>query len=846
MNIKTTYILFGLFTALLVVFGVALWYNPEKSSENYVLPSMHAKADPMDPKDVDRVEIDRTRPNAEKLVFVKDPQTREWTIAEPITAPADGTAVDGLVREVYNAERDPNAGQLTDPKKFGLDPPAEVVVLKKGSREVSLKVGETTPGSESAVVYVASSDTPANEVLAVRKSSLDSLSKPLVDFRSRDLLSPSFRTSDIQLVALSEGVKKLELKKTGETGDNWVYVEPPYGQAEFGGGAGPAAPDKAPDGVQALLTEIGKLRVETASDFVADNVKDLAKFNLDKDVLKIAIDRTEEINTNEEGKKERKKSHRVLLVGVGKKVEEKVEGGKKPDEKAGQYYAMLEGGGSVVKVSAASVEPLRKLLNDPGSMRDRNLVSTGGFKKPDAIDVKNGYGLLEFRRGNEPGKEWKLYRGETAHDVDGQAVQGLISLLTQKNAVTDFPDPSKRKELGLDNADAPVVKVWLDGIAEEKEKKEDEKDKDKDKDKKNAKPKLKDADKPSVTLRFGNLVGGSVAVERRFADEKEGTLVLVPNRLLDQVREGPAAYLDRTLPPFAAVAFDPGKDVTKVEIQRGGTTTEVSREKPDAPWKIVKPDNQAGRTANSTAVEDILRDLNTLRAEKLVTEKADEKQLGDYGLRPPQSKVLVTLTRDGKPQTFEYDFGKEATGQNGVYAKQGQADTVYVIATAKLAVLDKDFQDPKVFSFDPGKVRELKLTGWFDKVNGNTEVLLKRTDMGQWTVEKPMRKLEVDTEKVRKLLDELGRLRAEHFVSHSKDKATTTEAQGLDLEKGALKVEVAVEVDKDKRENYDLMVGNLDGDKGYFATSSKLPGDVFDVRKDVFEGPKSKASYFFK
>jgi hypothetical protein len=278
-------------------------------------------------------------------------------------------------------------------------------------------------------------------------------------------------------------------------------------------------------------------------------------------------------------------------------------------------------------------------------------------------------------------------------------------------------------------------------------------------------------------------------------------------------------------------------------IERGGTTTEVAREKPDAPWKIIKPEPK-DRTADSFAVEDILRDLNSLRAESLVTEKATEAKLGEYGLRPPETKVTITLTKDGKPQTFEYDFGKEASGQNGVYAKQGNGDTVYVIANTKLTVLSKELQDPKVFTFDPSKVRELQLTGWYDKVNGSTVVLLTRKDTGAWTIEKPMRKLDLDTEKVRKLLDELSHLRAERFVAH---KATLTEAQGLEVDRvnGALKVEVTVEGEKGK-EKFDLTVGNLDGDKGYFATSSKVPGDIIDVRKDIFEGPKTGAAYFFK
>jgi hypothetical protein len=39
-------------------------------------------------------------------------------------------------------------------------------------------------------------------------------------------------------------------------------------------------------------------------------------------------------------------------------------------------------------------------------------------------------------------------------------------------------------------------------------------------------------------------------------------------------------------------------------------------------------------------------------------------------------------------------------------------------------------------------------------------------------------------------------------------------------------------------------VGKADGDKGYFATSDRLKGDVFNVPKMIFDGPKSKPAYF--
>lgn len=841
MNFKTTYVLFGIFAVLLAVFGWALFHNEEGTpTGNYVLGSMHKKSDPMKEDSIDRVELERKRPNEEKIVFVKDAQTKQWQIVEPKKYRADRFAVEGLVRQVYDAQRDPQADQLKDLAKAGLEPPAERITLKKGDREVQLLIGDSSPGKDNAVYYVTSSDDP-KLISAVKKSQLDSAFKALAEFRDRDLLSPS--SGDIQQLTLSEGKKgPIELKKNDEGTDRWNYIKPPYGRAEYDGSGAPAA-GKAPDGVRNLLNDITNLKVEKHEDFVADAVEDLAKYNLDPakaDVLKIAIDRTEEIS-GEDGKKERKTSHPVLLVGVSKKI----------DAKGDQYYACLEDDKNVFKLSASKVEPFQKLLDSPGALRDRNLVETGGFKKPDAIDVQNSYGKLEFRKVPSVSGGWKLFRGDAPQAVDDTAVQKLVSELTHKNVVESFvDDPKDKAALGLDKPDV-TVSVWLDSIAEdkddtkdddkEKDKDKDKKDKDKDKAKKDAKPKLKNADKPSVVLKFGNRKEGMAAVERKFAGDAEGTVVMVPLRLLDQVREGPQVYLDKKVPSFAK-DFSGLQDVTRVKIEKGGTTVEVARgkkeeNKPAPEWKIEKPEGQAGRKADSFVVDDLLRDLHDLKAEKFVTEKATASQLTDYGLSSPSSKVTITMTKDGKPETAEYDFGKEA-GMSGVYMKKSGSDAVWVVGNNLLTAMSKEMQDPKVFDFDAVKVKELRLKGWKDLFGSPTEITFTRKDKDPWVGTGPVK--EPDQEKVHKLIDELSRLRAERFVSHN---TAPAENQGLDVAKGALQIDVVVEGEK---EPYVLTVGAADGDKGFFASSPRLGKDVFDVRKDVFEKVKEKPAYLAK
>jgi hypothetical protein len=89
-------------------------------------------------------------------------------------------------------------------------------------------------------------------------------------------------------------------------------------------------------------------------------------------------------------------------------------------------------------------------------------------------------------------------------------------------------------------------------------------------------------------------------------------------------------------------------------------------------------------------------------------------------------------------------------------------------------------------------------------------------------------------------LKSLSDLKAVKFVAH---KAKPSADQELDVNKGALHVELTVAGDKEPRK-LTLTVGKADGNTGYFAISDQLPGDIFDVRKDLFDKVKEKPAYF--
>src|SRR5581483_2789165 len=149
----------------------------------------------------------------------------------------------------------------------------------------------------------------------------------------------------------------LVLDKTKDS--RWRFKQPPFGEAdEEGDGGSPSSPDKPPSGVRALVRDLANLRVDYTSDkendFVADDVTDFAKYNLDpakSEVMKIAIDRVEDIKKDGDGQPEKKTAKITLLVGVGKKAE----------GKGDKYYARRADENSVVKVPASAIDPLRKL-----------------------------------------------------------------------------------------------------------------------------------------------------------------------------------------------------------------------------------------------------------------------------------------------------------------------------------------------------------------------------------------------------------------------------------------------------------------------------------------------------
>ncbi len=583
----------------------------------------------------------------------------------------------------------------------------------------------------------------------------------------------------------------------------------------------------------------------------------MAKYNLDpakSDVLTIDVDRIDSIK-DENGTQQTKTSSLTLLVGIGKKVDDKAAEPK--------YYAALKGdhGNTVVEVSAKGPDEIAALFKEPEKLRNHSLAALAPAEKPLAVDVVNGFGKLEFRRenGNAP---WHLYRdgaeiplsNEPNRDPNSDPVQRFVNQLVQKVPVASFLDPkTDQAKLGLDKPTAQVW-IWVDGVEKQEEKTDDKKDA-KEGDKKAetktrfvlAKDKV---DKPASKLTFGAVEGKEVVIKRQAYHKgwDETALVKTPDLLLDEAKAGPLAYEDKELPSFNGKFILPDKDVVQLALDRGGVHYVVARadDKPETPWTFAEPKDLAGRRASKTGVEEILASLHGLRATRLVAEAPKEEELDkEYGLKPPALKAVV-----GKADktSYTYEFGKDAAG-GGEYARQSQRPMIFVVDKTRLEALQKDLRDPTIFAVaDASKIKSLKLTGWVNVTGTPTTWDFERNAEGKWAVKTPApNTVAVDQDKVRILVEGLAHLTAKRFVGGD---AKIKAAFDKDEDKTSFTIDMTVE---GQEKPLQLKVVNLTSDKaalgndkGYYASSTSAPGELFEVAKELFDGPMSKPAYFIK
>jgi hypothetical protein len=189
-----------------------------------------------------------------------------WRLTDPVTYPADGAAVLGLLEAVadLDADRVLRADEV-DPTAYGLDDPEfEVVLIDGDDHRYQLEVGGTTPlGAKRAVRRGDDS-----EIVLCAGSFVSRLDLPVDDWRSREVVS--LAESDISTLDIVAGNDHIRVERVD---GRWWLTDPLSDLADR-------------DQIRNLISELNGLRV---SEFLPSDT-DPAALGLDPPEFRVRLE----------------------------------------------------------------------------------------------------------------------------------------------------------------------------------------------------------------------------------------------------------------------------------------------------------------------------------------------------------------------------------------------------------------------------------------------------------------------------------------------------------------------------------------------------------------------------
>lgn len=761
-------------------------------------------------KDVDAVELVRTQPAEEKLVFAKGPGGK-WALSEPHPGKVDGFQVDRLVTDLFQAKPVAHPELSTNLTAHGLSPASVRVTLKAGDKSATVVVGETSRGGDRAVTFATTSDRPDRPV-AVRRSDLTGLFRDgakaepgepwkavrwLADLRSRRPLGEDARDPATELTGfkLTAGGKEIALDH--KPGGPWTFAGPAGGEADLNGASEPT-PDVY-TGVRPLLTAASGLHADGPDDFIEAPGPDLAKYGLNPgnpNAVRIEFTPTSGVKD-------------VLTIGG------RVEENGKPTLPA-KYYARVEGDPAVMKLTTDRVDALRNTAARPGELRNKDLLAESLRDQVDAIDLTAGGATTKLRKVSFGGsRRWVLYGGPgDPQEANQAAAADLVAALTKPRAATDV------LAAPYDAAFAPAeqkatLKLWANAVPGAKA----------DGDKLPAEP--APAGTPTE-LVFGLKEPTGVLVRRTANGAK--TDLRVPDALFAAAVKGRAAFLD---PKFKS--FNP-TEVAKLTVQRGADRFELAKDGAD--WKFAEPADRKGKPADAGRAEALLGVLAGITPARVLAEQPTPDDLKKLGFDPaPRIKATVGL----KAGDIATEFGAET--EDKLYVAARQAGKPTVVAVPKVVadrMLGDDLRDRTLYQVDPAKVVGLKVRGWKGAAGG-PQVLEFEKKGADWAAKSPPSPAGYapDPAKLTALLAALAAPRADDFAGPGKVE------YGLDPDRNPDAVEFTVIFPAPTPAVTLVLGGKTPGGDRVYAATSAVPGEAetFDpaLLRPFLEKPTSLA-----
>ena len=710
MKTRGTYALLALFFAGLIgLWAANLAQIPtrailERTSHRILAGLVDTK-----PDDLRKVEI---LGGEDPLVFERG-EGNHWQMTSPMDVAADPSKVETLAYNLKELTRRPDAATLDgDPAKFGMAPPERIIRLWGTATDApiaSLDVGKVSLDRR----YVRA--TGAEGVEVVDAKGLDLLKLPPTRWRDHEIFRvPSFEVDAIRISAGGEDLK------FGRTRKGW-HILAPYKV--------PAAEAR----VDALIADLGSLRVLDDSRFVADDVPiaDLGRYGLKDPVLTIEVDA---------GRVVRRPTKQVLRVG------------KPVEGKEGQVYVLREGQDDVLAVESRVLKDLRP---DPISYRSPKVadINVARVIRIEVEKPSEGDGFEAVRTPNG----WAILRPSPAY-ADRQAVQDFLKSLDQLQTSTYLPTHAAA-ELGLEKP-SMVLKIWEAPDPQDT----------------SGQPSADPNGELAMTLQVGRRDIPRKAIYVRI--EGDPNILVLPDSAHDFLPRTSLAFRDRRMLAVAAdkierIKFEgPGRRVTLIPP----ILKNMGLGKIPIGWWLVDP---VTAPADSRSVGQLLKLLANYRAETLVAESAPD--LDKFGLKTPTLIVtwsnIAPISMIAKPaeatsppartplEDHALLIGSPVPNRPNLrYAKLGDRPIIFTVGMDLLAVLDSEWHDHRVLSFDPKQVRKVQLD-WPDR-----DLVLKLVEEGsnrKWTLQGSVDSSTLDPGRLLPLLESASRLETMRFAQYT-------------------------------------------------------------------------------
>ena len=410
---RTNYTLLALFfVSLMLLWGLEYsgvrTTKERKFRESLILPDLNETA----AIDIRKISIERGK---ERVVFERrGTSTMHWQIVEPLSAAAEPSFLETLVRNLKELRRSLDAGSITGPQStFGLDHPEATVRLWGIQSEsagnsveplATIDIGKTV----GRLRYVRPGETGAIDVADAKL--LAAVDQPVADWRERVMLGvPTFQVSS---VAIKRGPQVIRAER-GRNG-RFRLVEPLV------------APANGPK-VESLLAAVSSLRVaDGAKGFAADDAKDLTPFGLSPPAATIEL-------TTAQGK------DRPLVLHIGKPVPGKVD----------RVYALQGDQDDVVILSA---QALAELPQTAVALRSQKVADFEPIAVNEIRIKSVGQNFLLTKDSNE----W-LQKEPREGKADSATIATLLRTINSLQT-SEFLDPAKIRDPQLS---PPLVSIQI-------------------------------------------------------------------------------------------------------------------------------------------------------------------------------------------------------------------------------------------------------------------------------------------------------------------------------------------------------------------------------------------------